>query len=222
MSSAVDRLPNMEGRLICDGKIRIGSYVAHGGWGVVYKGETLGASPQPVAIKCVPRQGFGEYQHRVLNAEIRLHKKVSGKHKGILKLVDTYEIKNADEDILFIVTEYCENGDMFGALCRGEFCGNDQAIKDCFVQIIDAVQAMHKAGVFHRDLKPENVFLKANGEIAIGDFGFATDERYSKPGIGTQHYMSPGESLCILCYPKLDLIVQPQSSWEKSATETPE
>ena len=70
------------------------------------------------------------------------------------------------------------------------------------VQIAEALDAAHAAGIYHRDLKPENVVLADDGsgrEIAkILDFGLAkltdtnsvavTDERFS---MGTPLYMSP-------------------------------
>ena len=38
------------------------------------------------------------------------------------------------------------------------------------IQILKAVQYMHKSGYFHRDLKPENVLVDGEN-VKISDFG---------------------------------------------------
>ena len=62
-------------------------------------------------------------------------------------------------------------------------------------QIIDAVRYMHENLVIHRDLKLNNVFLSADMQVKIGDFGLAVplkaeqERRYSC--LGTPGYMAP-------------------------------
>lgn len=41
------------------------------------------------------------------------------------------------------------------------------------MQLISAVDYMHSNRVIHRDLKLGNIFLNANMEIKVGDFGLA-------------------------------------------------
>ena len=56
---------------------------------------------------------------------------------------------------------------------------------------------MHAAGVLHRDLKPGNVMLRADGSIALIDFGLSKDAALALDVtdtgtiFGTPHYMSP-------------------------------
>lgn len=63
------------------------------------------------------------------------------------------------------------------------------------IQMIGAVKYMHSVGVIHRDLKLGNIFLDANMNIKIGDFGlaallFSKNDR-KKTICGTPNYIAP-------------------------------
>src|SRR5688572_8602695 len=70
-----------------------------------------------------------------------------------------------------------------------------------FVQLADAVAAMHARGLLHRDLKPENVMLVSDGQrehAVLLDFGIAREMdggevAPTRTGIvrGTPAYMAP-------------------------------
>ena len=93
--------------------------------------------------------------------------------------------------------DYCAEGDFFTYLSkRRHYRGDDARIKDLFLQILNALEACHAAGISHRDIKPENFLVSETEEgtrLLLTDFGLATKNRQSTTfGAGSSLYMSPG------------------------------
>ncbi|CAG8638040.1 16531_t:CDS:2 [Funneliformis mosseae] len=177
------------GSLIDNGRLEITHILGVGAYGVVYAAKHV-KNQRMYAVKCMPKAKIDARQHRLHATEISLHAQVSG-HPNIIsleKVVDT-------SDTLNVVLEYCREGDLFSMITeKGGYLGNDQLIKQVFVQILDAVQFSHFHGIYHRDLKPENILVFDGGRtVKLADFGLATTDVWSRDfGCGSTFYMSPG------------------------------
>lgn len=97
--------------------------------------------------------------------------------------------------------EYCEGGDISQLIkkCKleKETIPEDQ-IWRIFSQVVIALHECHrrKSGkILHRDIKPGNLFLDANNNVKLGDFGLSRimnkDSFYAYTNVGTPYYMSP-------------------------------
>ncbi|XP_033104478.1 serine/threonine-protein kinase Nek11-like isoform X2 [Anneissia japonica] len=114
------------------------------------------------------------------------------KHPNVVRFYDSF----VDGGMFYIITEYCEDGDLDKKIKAWKKEGklfDQEVVMDWFVQLIRGLQYIHKRDVIHRDLKPANVFLK-NNMIKIGDVGISrvltgADSTWSF--VGTPCYMCP-------------------------------
>ena len=103
-----------------------------------------------------------------------------------------------EDDMLYIITEYANHGDLFKRLQRLKQRHQSLPEDACwiyFIQLCLGVQALHRNSILHRDLKSANVFLASHNRLKIGDLGVAkllrAQEAYAKTQIGTPYYVSP-------------------------------
>ena len=98
-------------------------------------------------------------------------------------------------DHAYISMEHLPGGDLKERIRAGAIDAG-RAIK-IFTQLVQALKAVHGAGIVHRDLKPQNLMFRADGSLALLDFGVAKDLRaaqnLTQAGfvIGTPNYISP-------------------------------
>ncbi|KAF9969485.1 hypothetical protein BGZ73_008146 [Actinomortierella ambigua] len=84
---------------------------------------------------------------------------------------------------LYIQMEYCERQTLKDLIDIGV---DDEEGWRLFRQILEGLVHIHSQGMIHRDLKPVNIFLDANGDVKIGDFGLATSSTQSLTELRSQ------------------------------------
>ncbi len=111
-------------------------------------------------------------------------------HPGVCGIVDM----ELDDSLAFIVTELIEGKNLRDDVAaNGRYVGDD--LERLARKLIDAVKAVHAAGIIHRDIKPTNVMVSVTGPVLV-DFGIAMGEGEShvtRTGLvmGTPGFIAP-------------------------------
>lgn len=163
--------------------------LGEGAFSVVYK-AIHNESQASYAIKIIDFDKIGILDQENIEKEIHAHKVMN--HKNVIRLYDFFK----EENIVYLVMEYCNGGNLFNYLTKNHPL-TDDVIQKLFKQTVDGVDYIHKKGYINRDIKPENILLDRYRNVKICDFGWAshkTEGSYRKLKAGTIPYMSP-ESL---------------------------
>ena len=139
-----------------------------------------------------------EEKEKYFKSEIELLKKLN--HPNIVKYYKSFR----EDDQLYIIMEYFDNGDLSDYVKVLKYDKNldkKPEIWNIFYQSISGLNYLHASGVVHRDIKPENIFMAKNKIIKIGDFGVSALIKEKKDAknirrlkgtiLGTPEYMAP-------------------------------
>jgi serine/threonine-protein kinase len=178
------------------GPYEILSAIGAGGMGQVYKARDTRLD-RTVAIKVLPDH-IAKREDLKARFEREARAVASLNHPNICVLYDI----GSQNGTGFMVMEFMEGETLAARIEKGAL-PLDQALKFA-VQIADALDRAHRAGVTHRDVKPQNIMLTRDG-VKVLDFGLAKSS--CKPGpaeetltaalttegtvMGTPQYMAP-------------------------------
>jgi serine/threonine protein kinase len=177
------------------GRYQIQGVLGKGAMGLVYDAidPNLG---RRVAIKTILTRKLDAEAARMIS--VRFEREVRAvarlNHRNIVQVYDF----GTEGDLAYIVMEFIQGREL-----KDYFDANERfELKKAFrvmIELLDALEFAHEAGIVHRDIKPANVMIDDAGHAKLTDFGVA---RVAEPGdqaeatragamVGTPSYMSP-------------------------------
>ena len=187
---------------LLDKKYRIVRLLGEGGMGAVYEGENVRIHHR-VAIKLL-HAGIADNASVVerFEREAQAAGKIGSDH-----IVEVYDLGELPSGSRYMVMEYLDGENLTARVTKAGRL-TPQVAAPLMVQLLEGLEAAHKAGIVHRDLKPDNIFLTKDkrGEdfVKIVDFGVSKFNQLSGDSgmsmtrtgavIGTPYYMSPEQA----------------------------
>jgi serine/threonine protein kinase len=110
------------------------------------------------------------------------------KHKNLIHMYDAMQ----DSVTYYLVMDYCPGGDLLDHQLKQPTRKFTEKTAVFYLSCLrDAFLCLKLNDIMHRDIKLENLFLDSNGNLKVGDFGFAKhgDESFTK--LGSHNTMAP-------------------------------
>ena len=169
-----------------------------------------------ILVKLLGRGSFGQvllvrlkknnqlYAMKILNKnyiKIKKQEQNTKTERNLMVQMDCPFIVNIkfafqDSQKLYIISEFLQGGDMFFHMNSGvKKTLKFQRIKFYAVELVLAIDYLHKNKMIYRDLKPENILLDSDGHVKLTDFGLSkvleneNDKTFTI--CGTPQYLAP-------------------------------
>ncbi|CAK4030849.1 Serine threonine- kinase plo1 [Lecanosticta acicola] len=172
-----------------------GPALGKGGFAICHRAERHdGGRPtgQIVALKIVKTKMEPAKLAQKFVTELQIHSKLS--HPNIVTFYRAFSYQTST----YVVLELCSNGSLADMLKRRKYLTLPE-IRRLVIQVCGAVKYLHHRHIVHRDLKTGNLFLDANMNVKVGDFGLAAllvteremEVKRRTTMCGTPNYLAP-------------------------------
>ena len=164
-------------------KYRIKKVLGQGGFGITYlaedtlldkdvcvkelfiSGNSTRGADMTVLTQSMKDFTFADFKERFIQEAKQLAR---FNHNNIVRVIEFFEANNT----AYVLMEYVDGQTLKEKVAFGGPLSADAAQK-IIESILDAVEAVHKAGMLHRDIKPDNLIIGNDGRVVLIDFGSA-------------------------------------------------
>ena len=168
--------------------IKVLRLIGEGGMSRVYLAAREG-DDEPLVVKILRSEVTGD--KKALERFIEEYNLVGRIHSRHVARIHSHGLSG---DLAYLVMEFFDGGDLNKRLADKPL--PPEECLQIFRELMFALGDIHEQGILHRDLKPQNLMFRADGSLAILDFGIAKHiDAIDRTGhgevLGTPRYMSP-------------------------------
>jgi serine/threonine-protein kinase len=159
---------------------RLDRLIGRGGFGEVYLATPVPRDglPERVCVKISDR--LTAWLREAYFAELL------GREARALKVYDRFAEPSGGHMRYCLAMEFAEHGDL-GACLAKKGAQSERFVRREIAAILRALDALHRGQALHRDLTPFNVFVCADEQLKLGDFGIATHQ-LSRRGVTAEAF----------------------------------
>ena len=172
------------GTVLSGDQFTITGQLGAGGFGITYRAQDNILGREIVIKECFPEDfcirtgknvvarntAHAKPFRSIVNMFMREARSLAKlRHPNIVGVHRAFE----ENETAYMAIDLIDGRDLFDLLDEHASLLSPTRVKDILLQLLDAIEKVHQAGLLHRDISPDNIIIEKTGTPVLIDFGAA-------------------------------------------------